>query len=38
MLYGKTDAKSMLDNLKKALEQEKANADKENAAGNSDGL
>ena len=38
MLYGKTDAKSMLDNLEKALEQEKANADKENAAGNSDGL
>ena len=38
MLYGKTDAKSMLDNLEKALEQEKANADKENATGNSDGL
>ena len=38
MLYGKTDAKSMLDNLEKALEQEKANADKENAEGNSDGL
>jgi hypothetical protein len=38
MLYGKTDAKSMLDNLEKALAQEKANADKENAAGNNDGL
>ena len=38
MLYGKTDAESMLDNLEKALEQEKANADKENAAGNSEGL
>ena len=38
MAYGKTNAKSMLDSLKQALKQEKAEADKENAEGNVDGL
>lgn len=38
MLYGKTDADSMLDDLKEALKQEKANADRENAADNNAGL
>lgn len=38
MVYGKTDAKDMLDNLEKALDREKTEIDKENAVNNYEGL